>query len=88
MAELLWDGGIAAVAADNPGVEAAPGRRGSGSLHRRALALLGMPFGELFDFDALDAALRAQDRSSFLFMAVPLNIPGGVGSTGNAVAML
>ncbi|MCR2799299.1 cyclase family protein [Microbacterium sp. zg-Y818] len=88
MAQLLWDSGFAAVAADNPGVEAAPGRRGSGTLHRRALALLGMPFGELFDFDALAVALHAQNRASFLFMAVPLNIPGGVGSTGNAVAML
>jgi kynurenine formamidase len=88
VAELLWDSGIAAITADNPGVEAAPGRRGAGTLHRRALALLGMPLGELFDFEDLHAALQAQGRSSFLFMAVPLNLPGGVGSTGNAVAML
>ena len=88
VAEFLWDSGLAAVTADNPGVEAAPGRRGAGSLHRRALALLGMPFGELFDFDAVSEALRAQERASFLFVAVPLNIPGGVGSTGNAVAVL
>ena len=88
MAELLWDSGVAAVTADNPGVEAAPGRRGSGRLHRPAPALSAMPFGELLRFDALHVALSAQQRSSFLFMAVPLNIPGGVGSTGNAVAML
>lgn len=88
VAELLWDSGIAAVVSDNPGVEAAPGRRGSGSLHRRALALLGIPFGELFDFNELSARLAEQNRHEFLFVSVPLNLPGGVGSTGNAVAVL
>lgn len=88
MAEFLWDSGIAAVTADNPGLEAAPGRRGAGSLHRRVLALLGIPFGELFDFDELAPRLQSEGRTDFLFVAVPLNLPGGVGSTGNAVAVV
>ena len=87
IAEYLWDSGVSAVVADNPGVEAAPGRRGAGSLHRRALALLGMPFGELFDFEDLHAGLAPDGRSDFLFLSVPLHLVGGVGSTGNAIAM-
>lgn len=84
MAELLWDSGFAAVAADNPAVEVAPGSPAIGSLHRRLLPLLGMPLGELFDFEEL----AERGRATFLFAAVPLNLPGGVGSPGNAVAVL
>ncbi|GAA5050719.1 cyclase family protein [Thermocatellispora tengchongensis] len=88
VAELLWDWGVAAVAADNPGVECSPGSRAAGSLHRRLLALLGMPFGELFDFETLHRRLGEAGHNDFLFVAVPLNLPGGAGSTGNAVALI
>jgi kynurenine formamidase len=88
MAEYLWDSGISALVVDNPGVEASPGSRAKGSLHRRCLALLGMPFGEIFDFEELSVELTAIHRREFLFVAVPLNLPGGVGSTGNAVAIV
>lgn len=88
VAELLWDAGVAAVTADNPAVEVAPGSPAVGSLHRRLIPLLGMPLGELFDFEELAAECAARGRSTFLFAAVPLNLPGGVGSPGNAVAVL
>ena len=88
MAELLWDSGFAAVTADNPAVEVAPGSPAVGSLHRRLLPLLGMPLGELFDFEELARQCGERGRSTFLFAAVPLNLPGGVGSPGNAVAVL
>lgn len=88
VAELLWDAGVSALVVDNPGVEASPGSRASGSLHRRCLALLGMPFGEMFDFDELWVALSEKGRRDFLFAAVPLSIPGGAGSPGNAVALV
>ncbi|MES1246903.1 MAG: cyclase family protein, partial [Actinomycetota bacterium] len=42
MARWLWDCGVTAVAADNPGVEVSPGSREAGSLHRRLLPLLGI----------------------------------------------
>lgn len=88
VAELLWDWGVAAVTADNPAVEVAPGSPAIGSLHRRVLPLLGMPLGELFDFESLAAECARLGRHTFLFAAIPLNLPGGVGSPGNAVAVL
>lgn len=88
VAEFVWDAKVAAVVADNPSVEAAPVRPVEGSLHRRLLPLLGVPLGELFTLEALAARLAELDRSTFAFVSVPLNLPGGAGSTGNAVAVL
>lgn len=86
-ARFLWDGGVAAVVCDNPAVEDAPGSREAGSLHRRLLPLLGFAVAELFDLDRLSDACVEDGRWDFLFMAAPLNLPGGVGSPGNAVAV-
>lgn len=80
--ELLWDWGIAAVAADSPAVEVAPGSPTVGSLHRRLIPLLGMPLRELFDFEALAGECGRLGRQEFLFVGVPLNLPGDVGSPG------
>jgi hypothetical protein len=88
VAERLWDWHVAAVTADNPAVELGPGRPEFGSLHRRLIPLLGLPLGELFDFEQLAAACAQAGRYEFCFMAVPLYVPGGVGSSGNAVAVL
>jgi len=88
MARLLWNWGVAAVAADNPAVEVSPGDPKVGSLHRRLLALLGIPLGELFDFDELAALATAEGKWSFLFVSVPLLLVGGVGSPANAIAIL
>jgi len=88
MARFLWDTGIAAVACDNPSVEVQPGDREHGYLHHRLLTMLGMPMGELFALDAV-AERCAQARVwEFLFVSVPLNVPGAVGSPANAVAVL
>ena len=88
VAELLWDWNVAAVVSDSPGVEVSPPRPGEGSIHRRLIPLLGMPLGELFDLDELSRRLSDEGRSSFFFSAVPLRLPGGVGSPANAVAVL
>jgi kynurenine formamidase len=87
MARWLWDRRVTAVAADNPGVEVSPGDRTVGSLHRRMIPMLGIALGELFDFDALARACREDGRWQFLIASVPLNLPGGVGSPANAVAI-
>lgn len=87
MAAALWNWGVAAVAADNPALECAPGSRELGSLHRRLLPMLGIPIGELFDLDALADACSRDDRYSFLFAAAPLPLVGGVGSPANALAI-
>lgn len=88
MARWLWNAGVAAVAADNPAVEQTPGSRQVGSLHRRLLAGLGMPLGELFDFERLAATCREHKQWTFAFMSAPLALYGGVGSTGNAMGIL
>jgi hypothetical protein len=87
-AEWLWDNGISAVAADNPALEALRIDRADGFLHRRILALLGMPIGEFFFLDDLANACADSRRWTFLFSSAPLNIPRAVGSPANAYAVL
>lgn len=88
MAEWLWDHGVAAVAADNPAVEALPIRERSEMLHYRLLAGFGMPIGEFFWLDELAQECAQSRRWTFLFTAAPLNVPGGVGSPANALAIV
>jgi kynurenine formamidase len=87
VAEVLWDWQVAAVVGDNPAVEMAPGRREFGSLHRRVVPLLGIPLGELFTLEDLAVMCARTGRRHFAFVSVPLNLPGGVGSPANAVAI-
>jgi kynurenine formamidase len=87
VSRFLWDGGIAAVAADNPAVEAVPVDPEAGSLHRRLIPCLGFAIGELFDFAALAVACQREHRHEFLFASVPLNLVGAVGSPANAIAI-
>ncbi len=87
MARFLWNSGVAAIAADNPAVEALPGDPANGSLHRRLIPLLGFALGELFNFSQLALDSAADGIYTSLFVAVPLNLPGGVGSPANAVAI-
>lgn len=87
VARLLWDSGAIAIAADNPTLEVAPGDPAVGSLHRRLIPLLGFVVGELLDFGELAALCATDSRWDFMFVAIPLNLPGGVGSPANAVAI-
>lgn len=88
MAAWLWDHRIAAVGADNPAVECAPGARDIGSLHRRLLPGLGMSLFELLDLDRLSEMCRRLERWEFFFVSVPLHVEGGVSSPANAMAIL
>lgn len=87
IARFLWDSGVAAVAVDNPAVEVTPGDPSVGFLHGRLIPGLGMAIGELFSFGALAAACARMSRHEFLFVSVPLNVTGAIGSPGNAVAV-
>jgi hypothetical protein len=87
MARTIWNFHPAALCCDNPAVEVVPGDPAVGSLHRRLIPLLGTALGEMFALDALAAACRADGRWTFLFVAAPLNLPHGIGSPGNAVAI-
>ena len=87
-ARWLWNAHVAALVCDNPAVEVVPGDPAVGSLHRRLIPLLGFALGEMFDFETLAERCRARGDWTFLFSAAPLKVPGGVGSPGNALAIL
>lgn len=87
-ARFLWEVGVGAITTDNPAIESAPGNREDGSLHRRLLPLLGFVMGELLDFDTLAGRCAEIGRYEFLFVAVPLPVPGGLSSPANAMAIL
>ena len=88
MAAWLWDRGVAAVAADNPALEAWPPLSETGGfLHHRLIPLLGMPIGELWWLEDLAADCAADGVFEAFFTSAPLNVPGGVGSPPNAMAI-
>jgi kynurenine formamidase len=86
-ARWLWNHQIAAVAADNPALEAIPVPKGAGFLHRYLIPLLGLPIGELWALDHLSEACARHGRWSFFLASVPVNLRRGVGSPNNAVAI-
>jgi kynurenine formamidase len=87
MAEWIWERHIAVFAGDNPALEHIPGSRDEGYLHRRVLPALGLAIGEMWDFDALAEACADDGIYEFFVAGVPLNLPGGVGSPANAIAI-
>jgi kynurenine formamidase len=86
-AEWLWDKGIAAIAADNPALEALRVDAEVGFQHRRLIALQGMAIGELWDLEALAADCKEDGVYEFMLVSAPLNVPGAVGSPANAYAI-
>lgn len=88
MAAWLWDQEVAAVAVDNPGVEVFPIDRDKGFLHRRLIALQGMPLGELWDLARLSAACEERGSREFLLFSGVMPLRRGVGSPANAHALL
>ncbi|OQV08809.1 hypothetical protein CLAIMM_13027 [Cladophialophora immunda] len=87
----LWETRFAAVAADSPGFEAWSAGLGDSSeqfrMHEVILSGFGLPIGELFDLEALARECNKQQRWTFFVTSMPLNVPGGVGSPPNAVAI-
>ena len=55
--------------------------------HSMLLPMLGIPLGEMFDLSALAADCAADGRYACLFVSAPLNIPRGVASPPNALAI-
>jgi kynurenine formamidase len=86
-AAWLWDHRIAAIAADNPALEALRVEAEVGFQHRRLIALQGMAIGELWDLEALADDCAGDGRYEFMLVSAPLYIPGGVGSPANAYAI-
>jgi kynurenine formamidase len=86
VARWLWDNHIAAIAADSPALEALPPPDGE-FLHFCLLAMFGMPIGEMWNLEDLAADCAADKRYEVFLTSAPLNIPGGVGSPPNALAI-
>ncbi len=55
--------------------------------HSLLLPMLGIPLGELFDLSRLAADCAADGRYTCLFVSAPLNVPHGVASPPNALAI-
>jgi kynurenine formamidase len=88
MAEWLWDHHVAAVAADNPALEAWPPREETGGfLHHRLIPHLGIHIGELWWLADLADDCASDGVYEFFLTSAPLNVPGGVGSPPNALAI-
>lgn len=83
----LWDHRIAAIAADNPALEALRVDASVGFQHRRLIALQGMAIGELWDLEELAQDCAADGVYEFMLVSAPLNVPGAVGSPPNAYAI-
>jgi len=88
MKDFLHDSYFAAVATDNTSLEVWPPTSFEASLHAALLPLWGMPIGELWDLEALSLKCRQEHRWTFLLTSSPANVPGGVGSPPNAMALL
>ena len=87
MAGWLWDHNIAAVAADCPALEPWPWDMEVGALHIRALAFLGMPFGELWSLEELAADCTTDGVYEFFLTSAPLYFRAAIGSLPNALAI-
>lgn len=99
--EWLWDTQVAAVVADNPGVECVPAMDNStfardlpdgsgllpGGMHADMIALLGLCIGELWDFNELAADCAHDGIYESFFVAKPLYLNAAVGSPANAYAI-
>ncbi len=92
-AKWLWDSRIAAVGSDSPALEAMPPPRTADAqasndlLHFHMLSFFGMPIGEMWNLEELAEACAHDGHYDFFFTSAPLNIPGGVGSPPNAIAV-
>jgi kynurenine formamidase len=88
-ARWLWNNHLAAVASDSPALEALPKPAGEEMefLHFHMLAFFGMPIGEMWNLEELAAACADDGDYDFFLTSAPLNIPGGVGSPPNALAI-
>jgi kynurenine formamidase len=87
VARWIWDNHLAAVASDSPALEALPKSEGEDFLHFHMLSFFGMPIGEMWNLEGLAADCAADARYDFFLTSAPLNVPGGVGSPPNALAI-
>ena len=91
VAEWLYERQISAVASDNVAVETLNPEMLASDLplpfHMLALREMGMPLGEMWNFEELAEDCAADGRYSFLLCAPPLAITHAFGSPVNPIAL-
>lgn len=90
MAEYIFNAHPAALASDNPALEAWPPPNfmdPDGFLHHWIIGRFGMAIGEMWQLTGLSADCANDHVYECLFTAAPLNIQGGTGSPPNALAI-
>jgi kynurenine formamidase len=93
MLRWIWDTGFAAVAGDAISWEVFPAihdkkrEEDNVFLHEYLLAGWGIPIGEMFDLEGLAKICEEEGRWSFFVTSAPLNMPGGVSSPPNCMAL-
>ncbi|KAK3673038.1 hypothetical protein LTR78_007149 [Recurvomyces mirabilis] len=85
MMEFLWTN-FSAAGGDHPSWEAWPTQK-EYALHEVMLGGWGMPIGELFDLETVAEHCKSLGRWSFFMSSEPCNVPGGVASPPNALAI-
>ncbi|KAI1824768.1 hypothetical protein F4861DRAFT_234385 [Xylaria intraflava] len=81
----IWDN-FSAVAGDQPSFEAWPPEK-PWAMHEVLLSGWGCPIGELFDLEKLAAHCREEGRWTFFVSSELCNVPGGVASPPNILAI-
>ncbi|RSL97772.1 hypothetical protein CEP52_010683 [Fusarium oligoseptatum] len=98
MLRWIWNQGFSAVASDAISFEVYPPqpsykRRETDApvpglfMHEYLIAGWGMAVGELFDLEALSSICKEEKRWEFFVTSAPLNMPGGVSSPPNCIAI-
>ena len=85
MLQWIWEH-FSAVAADHPSFECWPTQK-DWSCHEVLLAGWGCPIGELFDLETLAEQCKKENRWSFFVTSEVCNVPGGVASPPNILAI-
>lgn len=87
--EWIYNNKFAAVAGDAPAFESWPPKQMSSGhfLHEILLAGWGMPIGELWYLEHLQKTCKDLGRWSFFLTSSPLNVPGGVATPPNVMAL-
>ncbi|HUY25962.1 MAG TPA: cyclase family protein [Candidatus Binataceae bacterium] len=87
VARWIWDHHLAAVASDSPALEALPKSGEQEFMHFHLLAFFGMPIGEMWNLEDLAEDCARDKVYEFFLTSAPLNVPGGIGSPPNALAI-
>lgn len=85
MLQFMWEN-FSACAGDHPSWEAWPTQK-EWACHEIMLAGWGMPIGELFDLELLGEHCKKEQRWEFFVASEPTNVPGGVASPPNVLAI-